>query len=656
MVLTVTERRGGGKDRAWRGTFGSVADAGHNAGMETVVPQRPGRRAACAATLCVVAAGMIVRWLVGGAAACGDAESASAVAPPRLGALQHERESGDSSDERGGVQIASRRLVSRNELPADLRGSAETWSSWSRPSAARAATPALAPTARPLRVLELVTGERLHVEWLRCDAQTAEFRWAGQTRFRLSRSLIAAVRNPPGERDVWDESFEQRPGEDIASAAEHAPHAAHTGRGVLRADRLAPPWRRALPPCAAARVSVWRRVAGAAADAVAGVVELEFAGTAGTEVLPVRCRSDGVIAAETPPGWRTDFRQIVRAPTAWTALQIVLTEAEFTVYAGDAVVLRGRKPPSALTAVAIRAGEPAATRGECWFDDIHVRQCGVPTAQAVVQQDPEAFAVWTADGDVLFGDDLRASVDELRLRGERGEKALRWSDIVAVDFPRAENPAADMAEIAGRIGWFVGPAAADRPELPPERWVGAARAVGPTWLGVDHCVLGTLWNRARFAGAFRPEYRGSFRWLDPRLHHLGDELHADWPLERPVREIGGSFALMRVPRESVSLSAEVSELEPSGPGTPLGQPFLQELRGGGLRTELRINERLVGDWNRLLTGKASIGKGVRVRLEVPHEYLVVGENTWRIRQQPLSPSDRNRDDCLFGRVALEVRD
>uniref|UniRef100_A0A7C4LMZ9 Uncharacterized protein n=1 Tax=Schlesneria paludicola TaxID=360056 RepID=A0A7C4LMZ9_9PLAN len=502
--------------------------------------------------------------------------------------------------------------------------------------------------ARPLRRLELVTGEQFYVEWLRADPFGLEVRWRGH-RVRLCWDVVAELSNLPGVVDVLDESFEDAQGTSSADA--------HSGGKAWRGTRLAPPWRW-LPAepvavgqvqwCQRADLGQARGFTAQFAFSPADGSDAQASDVPNTEVLQVGVSSEGWLMAVPPPGWSIDFRQPLRLSPTWDLLSLDWDRDRWRVLCHEIVVATGRKPEREWTGVSFDASETAAP---VWIDDVRVQLRHEAPARAATGE----AAVTLARGDVLYGRVATLDPRGVHVHGARGSVHVPWREWVAV------HPASD-ARAVGSSQFVHG--VLQRVQTPPppwprglsaETWIAAAL---PTWgepPGWAHPMWGRLHVEETAVRHSERWHRGDFCWLLMGLVHLGDEVRPSFLHPEPQgSRVEGEFVLHAVPRGTCVMSIDVAELEPSGPDTPPTQPFLSRLRGGSLRTELFVNGRLVGDWNRGLSWRPPVMQRQRLRMAVPVEWLQTGRNTWEIRQQPLAPGDHRLDDCELGRLALEL--
>jgi len=491
-----------------------------------------------------------------------------------------------------------------------------------------ASEPLLGATPRPLRTMELITGERFHGELLRADRTAVEFRWHGHTRFRVPAAAVTAIKNPPGVVDVLDEPF---------------------GRGEWQGE----PWSfaPATSPVTSGHAQIWRPSLTPADNGGSAQWRLAF----GSERLRIELHADGSVSPHVPDRWTVAFRQPVPRFTERVCLRVHWTETEWRVAIGSALWGQGTKPPGGLTAVALSADdlhESSAVR----LDDLTLRRCG-PVSPFPASETPAPLdAVQRSEGDIWYGDFLNATAAGVELRGRLDAvTVIPWSEFTALRFRSRPAPRELLAPVQGRVMEFAGPSFWEPWRLDRERWRAAQTSGWFTPPVVDHPVLGPF-RLAPGDASVRVLRGGStWQWLHPGWIHLGNNLHEEYRAARPSgTSLSGTFELAALPPRGAAVSLDALGLEPCGGNTPPAQPFLEELRAGGLRTALLINGESVGDWNTLLSHRPPVGWPVRLRLPVPRERLRVGRNEWEIRQQPLRSDPHEFDDCELGRIAWET--
>ncbi len=495
---------------------------------------------------------------------------------------------------------------------------------------------------RPLRQLELVTGEQLLVEFLWLDEDACEFRWHGHTRCRLPLAAIRSVSNPAGAIDHWDESFEDLPPESTALS----------GRGAWHSQRDST-WQRSVEtPITVGELTLWRRMIDPGAGSPAATLRCQFRESENTGKLVVIIRGDGSVSCETPASWRKTFTQSLRTSPDWTRITVRWNANRCEVTLGDAVHTVFETDNVAFTGVAIEPSRDKTTASAA-VDDLLLRECNADSAvrsmpvRAVEDQD----AVTLTTGDQLFGQFMDASpAESIKLHSPQGDWSGNGVDIIRLDFARRPLPAHFYWPVQGWCFDFRS-APQDAVQGMTENLRGV-RLLGKT---IAHPWLGEMaWSPSPRI-IIVPYGWGEFRWLEPDRHHLGDEIRSDLSVALPVgTSLTGQVQLDQRRQGNAWMVLDVAELEPSGPETLPTQPFLKTLRGGGLRTELVINDHIITDLNRLISIQTAAQNPQRVWVPIPRSVWQDGPNDWKLRQQPLSPTQLQYDDCEVGRVALWI--
>lgn len=507
------------------------------------------------------------------------------------------------------------------------------------PSPVTFSLPGSARIARPLRLLELVTGERFYVEWLYADRHAVEVRWRGH-RVRLRWERVARLSTLPGVVDLLDESFESQ-------GCEVAP-LAHSGCKVWQNSPSLPGWSWKPPEPIREGQLQWCQRRGSP-DSAGIHVRLNFACGQPPAVLDVRTDSAGKLTALPPPGWTIDFRQPLVLSDNWEPLSVDWDEEQWRVLWRDVVLATGRKPAQAWCDVTWETtGHPATI----WIDDLRVsaRQAVVP----LMVEHNDVVILQTGDG--IYGRVRALDANGLEVQGNRSRVHIPWPEWQAVQLSQTRPDVSPSQFVHGT--WHL---VETRPPLwprglPAESWLAACEPLVAQQVTVwNHPWLGRLHVPETAIERKKPLHGGSFSWLLGGLVHLGDEVRPTFACPEPQgTAVGGEFELRAQPHRDCSISLEVVELEPAGDQTPPTEPWLTRLRSGALRTELYVNGRLVGDWNRLLAWRPSQLQRERLRMSVPANWLQPGRNTWEIRQQPWAPGDPRYDDCEIGRVLLEI--
>jgi hypothetical protein len=184
--------------------------------------------------------------------------------------------------------------------------------------------------------------------------------------------------------------------------------------------------------------------------------------------------------------------------------------------------------------------------------------------------------------------------------------------------------------------------------------IGAIQSADVERIVIGHPFLGELTIAAARVGRLEPMFSGSSLLVTPETNHMGDEVRPGFRVTQPGgNTLERSFDVERLPDGNAFLSAEVSELEASGPETPPASPFLSELRDGFLKTSLLINERRIAEVNDMVSIRRRTGDAERIRIAIPIGALRPGRNTFRFEQRASRADANNFDDFEIGRIAIE---
>lgn len=466
---------------------------------------------------------------------------------------------------------------------------------------------------RPRRELELISGERLPVEDVRCDGKGLVFRWNGDNRSRLPLAVIRSVANLPGWLDCIEKSFDGTP----------------------------TPWsHRCDPPLSAGELVFSWRQKPETTDSSNAVLRLAFGNGEADSDLELRLGHDGAVITNLPQGWRKTFSQSWSASADRSRVRIAWHDRRCEVQVGDAIHSVFTIPEFALRKIVL---DPM-TSSSMIIDDLSLREYRAELARMrIAPRATETLDRVTLDtGDQLFGQLAAARLPAtIALEGEQGTWASDWSQAVRIDLSRRPIPAHCLAPING---WQLDLRPSSTRHL--RNLCISERTAQHPWLGLFSLSPPNQGSHTGF---------GEFRWLEPDPRHLGDEIRSDLSPTVPVgTAVSGTIEFPELPRGRMWMMVDVAEMEPSGPETIPTQPFLDALRGGGLRTELLINDRIVTDVNRFLRVRTPATHPERVWLPIPNELWRAGINTWALRQRPLSSSQLQYDDAEVGRIALWI--
>jgi hypothetical protein len=256
-------------------------------------------------------------------------------------------------------------------------------------------------------------------------------------------------------------------------------------------------------------------------------------------------------------------------------------------------------------------------------------------------------------GDRLFGTISRADAHHVEIEGVFGTVRRSWSDVVriALHHDQPSSPGPPIAGLWARVVLQAPLEAGEPGQLALDL---AIQSVNAERVLARHAILGEM--RLPLAGVRRiePQFLGLRLPLSRDVHHLGDEVRAGFRTPAPTgRTLTGEFLLESVPPGSAVFAVDVADLEPSGPDTPLGSPFLRELQGGRLVTELFVNGQHIGRLNDALRWRASPGDPQRIRIAMPGDVLRAGSNLWKLEQQPARDDPEEFDDAEVGPIAIE---
>lgn len=492
---------------------------------------------------------------------------------------------------------------------------------------------------RPLRQLELVTGELLIVEFLRLDEHGCEFRWHGDTRCRLPLAAIRSLANPPGVIDHFDESFDAMSRDGVGRRAWHS----HRN----------PTWQHTVDvSITAGELRLWCRVDDQSAGESAKVAVCHYRAAEQNADLVLTMHADGSFSCDASPQWRKTFTQPLRTVADWQCVSIRWNPGRCEIAVGDAVhTIFATDDEATFTALTLESGAAAAAVG-VGIDDVVLREFRTEMTQATASsrvEDQDAVTLTT--GDQLFGRTATsARPGHIALHGPQGDWSGTMSDTIRLDFARRPLPAHFQMPVRGWC-FDVRTSAQDAPYGLTE----SLRGVRFTPRTVLHPWLGEMaWSPSQ-RDVITPHGWGEFRWLEPDRRHLGDEIRPDLSPAVPVgTSLGGEVTLDDQPTGRTWIVLDIAELEPSGSRTLPTQPFLETLRGGGLRTELMINGKIATDLNRYVSIRTDPQHPQRVWLPIPHTLWHAGKNTWVIRQRPLSPTQTQYDDAEVGRIGLWI--
>jgi hypothetical protein len=520
--------------------------------------------------------------------------------------------------------------------------------------------------AGPPRQIVLRGGERVAGVLVGLDAQAATFLFGGGGQVTVPRDLLSSVSRIGRWRDVLYEDFDRgtvsfgsagdRAGAELVRE-EAGTRVLHVGPGTRLTQTFE-------SPIETGRVELRFRCGNRPAGGSAGGIEFVFTADTDQNILRVTLGGADGPAVESPAGASLAIQRL-RPRGGWQRLVVQFREGRVQVLIDEHLLasgslagklseirLSGGNTEFATGTLPRETAEGTRETAELLIDDIVVQQ-DVDAGERASTQPSGADMVELDSGDRLFGTITRADGHQVEVEGVFGTVNRSWSDVVRIALHHDQPPPVRQP-IAGCWARVVlqPPLESDEPdELALEL---AIQAVRDEHIIARHAILGDV--RLPLAGVRRiePQFVGLRLPLSRDVHHLGDEVRAGFRQPTPTGPtLAGEFVLESAPRDSAVFVVEVADLEPSGPDTPLGSPFLRELRSGHLVTELFVNEQRIARLNDALRWRASPGDPQRIRMAIPGGVLRAGSNLWKLEQQPARDDPGEFDDAEVGPIAIE---
>lgn len=514
---------------------------------------------------------------------------------------------------------------------------------------------------RPLRQITFVGGDCISAEVLDWRDDLLVLRVAGGHVAAVPNSSVEAISVPSGEAEWIAESFETETplsghvDEQARSQWNIDTNVAASGHCSLRLVSGLQPLSVAIAATAkSARVQFWFRTERSVSVVSGGRMSFDLVNPVdasnATHTLALQLVGTRLAVVERPhfpARWTT---QTVELAQGWHCLTAVTSPHQVLCFVDESLLAASTESGASFRSIRLAASDGF------WIDDLLVSHRIDERSAVSGRSLDEDDVVVTQSGDEYFGHLDRLDQHAVGVTGGAGAMTLPWSRIAAVRFRRAEQPVREIPEsligVVARIDWqsFV-----DRPELDADRLTVTITAITRETLLVAHPWLGEFLIPWRDVRRIEPLFVGRSQLLEARCIHLGESLRADFGRPLPDGTTWHcEFDLKTEPLNNVWFSLDVADLEPSGPETPPGSPFLNPLRAGWLVTEVFVNGQSVGDLNRLARFKASRGKPDRLRCPLPRDALRFGTNTLELRQRPLTERGSDYDDCEVANLRLEV--
>jgi hypothetical protein len=556
------------------------------------------------------------------------------------------------------------------------------------------------PGHRPVRILTLATGERIPVRLQKTFSfQTRGQGLANATLNQLSLAgqgvavpgwAVAAVAGPVGSRDVifggWpmrDDFWSSREGTTAYVAIPGGDTIIVPMSGRLRCD-LDPNLRTLVVEMTVA----WPQSDGGSLDFLftdpdTGVATGQDAATG----IRLSLENDRIVINRLGSLRVAIDAQSVRRVEIGRESNLRLTiDRGVTLSLAGRVVVRGSRSPGGLSAIVLRSSKSDQVVGKnkasskqrpMTIEEARspvVLSCLVRTRAAADEAGEQAandqVAVQTHEGDLYYGDTVRAGSRDVQLQTQFGPVSLGWDKVRQVALPRALSK--EVPPISGDVcrvqlapdsaTTFFGP-------QPKCELTGAVRLTARS-VEIQHSLLRAATGRAEDSPSpsrmrlpwasvqeIEPLFRGEYRLLDPGPQHLGNTTQRSFLHPKPDgTALALHFVLKGIPAGRVFLSLDAADLEPASPQTLRATPNLEELRRGFLTTNVLVNDVEAGTLNHHCEFLSPVGSPQRLRVPVPREALKRGLNLVELRQNPGRNGQAVYDDCELRRVAIEIEE
>jgi hypothetical protein len=525
----------------------------------------------------------------------------------------------------------------------------------------------------PLKQTTLLGGDRVTAEILRWQNIEVELRLLNGQKAIVPRDAIANVRTPPGEREVFYESFDQRPAS-VAATTENinrptidaawieTPDSSDSRRGV-NIGKVTPPLAYGFPqPLPASRVQLWFRVSDL--DAQASVsdpakpgtslsIDFDFA-TAPAAQLSVRATTTEASVSSTGVADESITRQSVALSSGWHCLTALLLADRSLFVVDESLLWSANRSLGPLRAVGFSG------QGAAWIADLQVSRLDAATNERLARPSTQDDCLALTDGEEWFGRISQVTAANVVLADSSGERVITWPHMTGFGLRQPDKPFTGPLLPIGLSAVIEWQPHLDRPQQLADRITATIVHIDRDFIIVAHPWLGRVaipWSQI---ARIEPQFFGQSLTLDARRRHLGDAIRDDFQRQMPD---GIEWIVkVQIPPQSkldntqAWLSLDVVDLEPAGLQTPPASPFLRELRAGQLLTKISINNQPAGDLNRWIQYRATPDRPERIRCLLPKGLLRDGENIIRLHQIPLKTAGTRFDNCELSNLRLELVD
>lgn len=478
---------------------------------------------------------------------------------------------------------------------------------------------------------------------------------AGST-VKIARAGACALVQRPGESLVLEEGFETLDPKrwsmegDVRLAGEPRLADAHSLRMPGGSASLS---FAVAPPFTTGRFETAFHDAGEPVSGNKWYVELTFRSRNGPE--PVRVVlgwADPSLAVESPNGPALAVQRLARS-TGWHRLSVRFAPDRFEVAVDGNELAHGKGAGGPLVGLKIatsKSGREEPSKDlSGYLDDLRLVQFHDPSSDVEIDATQDEVRLGT--GDQLFGEVTEANPERLVLVLDQRSVRVSWTETTGIYFRRSARPGERVSGLLARAEWRVGPETEPR-DL--DRVEGALTEVTEDAILLATPYAGVLTIPRDRLTQLEILGKGSRLVLDPKAHHLGDEVSVIAPILDPPRPEGGvlecSFDLPKLREGSLELVLDVVQV--AGEGTDL--PFAMLVKKGELRTNVAINGVPFDYLNRHITTRNETPE--RIRLTIPRDQLQPGKNVIRLEQVGISNNPNYLDDLGILGMALEVID
>ena len=378
-------------------------------------------------------------------------------------------------------------------------------------------------------------------------------------------------------------------------------------------------------------------------------VDLYFRGASGPEsIRAVLDGSEESLAVQSSGGPALAVQRLARK-AGWHRLSVRFGPETELAVDGDELA-HGRGPSGPLVEIRLAnrtVGNPVIPKGvAAHFDDLRLVRLAEPVGGLEVT--PRVDDVRMVDGDQVFGRLKGADVDGATLLVDGQVVALPWTEVASLQFQRSPKQARAIDGLLVRLEWRSAPGN-DARDL--DQVEGALIKVDDVALTVATPYAGDLIVPRDRLRKLKVIGQGKRVVLDATSHHLGNEVSKLSPLLDPPMFEGGTLervlTLDKVPDGPAFVVLDVILVV----GEANSLQFSELVRKGEIRTNVRVNDKLVDYLNRHITTKNETPE--RIRLPIPAGLLHLGENKIRIEQIGKFSEPEELDDLGILTFAVE---